>query len=372
MTRKRRKIPNVTSYLDRHGKERWRYRKTGQPTYSFENAPGTKLFKAELEQCRQATPAPAAANRAKPRTVEDLCARYYLSADFNSGGATDQTRRKGLIESFRVEFRDDLVENFGFEHVEAILLARSKKRYDAKRKRIVGGMMAAGSLKKQLRRLFAHARRLKWIEGNPVEEADSVKAGKSKGFHSWTDSEIAQYQRRHPLGTRARLALEIMLWTWQRRSDARLFGPDHLKGGRFNYTQGKTDKDLWLPAAPQLLEAISAMQRVGLKTYLVTDYGLPFSAAGFGNKMREWCDEAGLRHCTSHGLRKAGARRAAEQGATQPGLKAVGGWSGDQEVAIYTAAASQATLAETTLRRVIDADLATRATADLANPSSED
>jgi integrase len=193
---------------------------------------------------------------------------------------------------------------------------------------------------------------------NPVEEAGRIKAPKTGGYHTWSEAEIGQYQARHPLGTRARLALEIMLWTWQRRGDARLFGPSDLKDGKFNYRQGKTGKELWLPAAPQLLDAIAAMQRVGLRTYLVTEFGKPFSAAGCGNKMREWCDEAGLSHCTSHGLRKAGARRAAQLGAGNQGLKAVGGWSGESEVAIYTAAVEQEALAAVTLGRVIEDDLA--------------
>jgi integrase len=149
-----------------------------------------------------------------------------------------------------------------------------------------------------------------------------------------------------------------MLWTWQRRGDARLFGPEHLKDGKIIYRQAKTGNELCLTAAPQLIEAIRATRPVGLKTFLVTDFGKPFSAAGFGNKMREWCDQASLPHCTAHGLRKAGARRASEQMAGNQGIKAVGGWSGDAEMAIYTSAVDQAALAEATLKRVIAADLA--------------
>ena len=161
-----------------------------------------------------------------------------------------------------------------------------------------------------------------------------------------------------------------MLWTWQRRGDARLFGPAHIREGKINYRQGKTGKDLWLPVAPQLLEAISAMQQIGLKSYLVTQSGQTFSATGFGNKMREWCDQAGLQHCSSHGIRKAGARRAAQLEAGNQGLKAVGGWSGDSEVATYTAAVEQEALAAATLGRVIAADLANRKS-ELANSTPE-
>lgn len=353
---KKRRHPNVTSFKDRHGKLRWRYRKIGRPTHYFTCPPDTPGFVEELAACEATVPIRPGAGRCIPRSVHDLVARYYQSADFNNGGDADQHRRRLLLEGFRTAFGDDLVENFGFQHIEAILLERSKKKSVGNR--TVGGKVAAQSLRKQLRRLFAHAKRLGWIATNPVEEAGRIKGPRSSGYHTWTEAEIRQYQARHPIGSRARLALEIMLWTWQRRGDARLFGPEHLKSGRIEYRQGKTGKALCLTAAPQLVEAINATRPVGLKAYLVTDFGKPFSAAGFGNKMREWCDQAGLPHCTAHGLRKAGARRAAEQQAGNPGIKAVGGWSGDAEVATYTAAVDQAALADATLKRVIAADLA--------------
>lgn len=367
MTKKRRH-PNVTSFQDRHGKLRWRYRKAGRPTHYFSHPPDTSGFSEELAACEAGQVLRVGAGRCIPRSIADLVSRYYQSADFNSGGEADQRRRRLLIESFRAEFADDLVENFSFEHIEAILLERAKKRQLGKR--TVGGRVAAQNLQKQLRRLFAYARRLHWVAANPVEDAQRIKAPKTRGYHTWTDAEIEQYRARHALGTRARLALEIMLWTWQRRGDARLFGPEQLKDGKINYRQGKTGKDLWLPAAPQLVQAIKATRRVGFRTYLVTEFGKPFSAAGFGNKMREWCDQAGLPHCTAHGLRKAGARLAAQLGGSNQGLKAVGGWSGDAEVATYTAAVDQAALAEATLNRVIAADLANRESR-LANSDRE-
>lgn len=355
---KKRRYPNVTSFTDRHGKVRWRYRKTGQRDYYFRNPPDTPGFDKELEECKAGAPTKVGAGRVPPRSVSDLLSRYYCSTDFQSGGDADQRRRRLLLESFRAEFGNDQVGHFRFDHIEAILLQRSVKR--VVNGRSVGGSVAALNLRKQLLRLFRYGKRLGWITSNPVEDAERIRPKKSKGYHTWTEEEIRQYQARHALGTRARLALEIMLWTAQRRGDARLFGPAQLRDGKVEYCQGKTGKTIRLPAAPQLVEAIGAMQRIGLKTYLVTDFGKPFSAAGFGNKMREWCDQAGLPHCTAHGLRKANSRRLAEMGATQQQLKAVGGWSGDAEVATYTAAAEQEALAAAGLGRLIATDLANR------------
>ena len=367
MKRKRR-YPGVSSFTDRHGKLRWRWRKTGFDTYYFHNPPDTAGFKDELAACETGAPIKAGEGRCVPLSVGDLVSRYYGSANFNRGGPDDQRRRRLLIESFRQRFADDLVANFRWDHIEAILADRAKKV--VKGTRTVGGPVAALNLRKQLRRLFSYAKRLGWVTDNPVDDAERISAPKTVGYYSWTEDDIARYQARHPLGTRARLALEIMLWTGQRRGDARLLGPEHLKNGQIVYRQGKTGTALWLPAAAQLVEAIDAMQRVGLRTFLVTEQGKPFSRAGFGNKMREWCDEAALPQCTAHGLRKAMARRLAEDHASQQAIKAVGGWKGDAEVAIYTAAADQRRLASAAVGRLSDADLANRA-AELANPSAQ-
>jgi hypothetical protein len=48
---------------------------------------------------------------------------------------------------------------------------------------------------------------------------------------------------------------------------------------------------------------IDATSSINL-TFLTTAYGKPFSALGFGNRFREWCNKAGVKHCSAHGLRK--------------------------------------------------------------------
>jgi integrase len=71
--------------------------------------------------------------------------------------------------------------------------------------------------------------------------------------------------------------------------------------------------------------------------YLETSFDKPFTGNGFGNKFKDWCVEAGLPHCTAHGLRKAGATIAAENGATEHELMAIYGWESPKQAAIYTA-----------------------------------
>jgi hypothetical protein len=61
--------------------------------------------------------------------------------------------------------------------------------------------------------------------------------------------------------------------------------------------------------------------------------------------MRKWCDDAKLPHCSAHGLRKAGAVIAAENGATSAQLQAVFGWTTSEQSDHYTRAAERKKLA---------------------------
>jgi hypothetical protein len=55
--------------------------------------------------------------------------------------------------------------------------------------------------------------------------------GKPGGFHSWTREEVEQFEARHLIGTKARLAMALLLYTGQRRSDVVLFGRQHVRDG---------------------------------------------------------------------------------------------------------------------------------------------
>ena len=82
----------------------------------------------------------------------------------------------------------------------------------------------------------------------------------------------------------------------------------------------------------------------------MNDLKRPFTDAGFGNKFRQWRNEAGLRHCSAHGLRKAGATLAAHNGATTKQLMAIFGWSSSKMADLYTRATDQKRLAESAMR----------------------
>jgi len=251
-----------------------------------------------------------------------------------------------------------LVKDVRFDHLEAIIEKRRVRFKNAETNRWEGGIEAARKLRKELVRLFAFADKINMIERSPMEHVDRVKVApgeRTKGFHSWSEVEITQFRARHPIGTKARLAMELILWTDQRGIDSMHLGRQHIKAGRFKITQSKTSTTLHLPIAPQLLEAIVAMPPAPANMcFLINEWGKPFSRKGFGNKFRQWCDQASLPHCTAHGLRKATLRRMAELEMSNKSMKSVSGHKKDDEIELYTRAADQERLAREAIGKLSD------------------
>jgi integrase len=95
---------------------------------------------------------------------------------------------------------------------------------------------------------------------------------KSDGFHSWTDVEISQFEERHPIGSRARLALALLLYTGQRRSDVVRMGRQHIREGALHIRQLKTGAELSMPVHPTLAAILAATPAEHL-TFLTTQSG---------------------------------------------------------------------------------------------------
>jgi integrase len=128
---------------------------------------------------------------------------------------------------------------------------------------------------------------------NPARDVRRIRY-ESEGFHTWTADEFEQFEKRHPLGTKAHLALALLLYTGTRRGDMVTLGRQHVKDGWLRFVPGKSRKQTkkavlsekpWLPVLDQIVKASPC----GDLTFLVTEYGKPFTAAGFGNWFRDRC-----------------------------------------------------------------------------------
>jgi integrase len=336
-----RRLPKyVSEFVDRHGKTHMRFRRTGQASYYFQTVPWTPEFMREYQACLDREAAPSiepGVNRTRPGSINALVVAYYGSPEFKGLRPSTQTTYRGIIERFRNKHGEKMVAHLERKHVKAI----------------IGGMsdrpQAANNLLDRLKTLMSFAVDIGMRRDDPTVKLSGFKTN-SDGWHTWTEDEIARYEARHPIGSKARLALALMLYTGQRRSDAVGMGWQFVSGDRIAVRQIKTSARLAIPMHPTLKDVLEASPRKNM-TFLTTVQGKPYTPAGFGNWFRDRCDEAGLPQCSAHGLRKAAARRMADAGCTNQQIKAVTGHKTDAEVSRYTAAADQERLATQAMQK---------------------
>jgi len=158
------------------------------------------------------------------------------------------------------------------------------------------------------------------------------------------------FESHYPVGTKPRLAFELLLHTAQRRADVIRLGPQHVRGGVISIRQQKTGKTLAIPVSPALATALDATPSKHL-TFVVTEDGQPFEAMAFTKWFRRCCDAAGLSGYSAHGLRKAACRRLAEAGCSANEIAAISGHASLREVERYTRAVDQARMARNAVAR---------------------
>jgi integrase len=330
----------VVEDVDRHGNVRIYFRRPGFAKIRLRGLPGSEEFQTAYAVALAKTEAgkPSYKNAQVVRgSMAWLCLQYYQCADFRRLDVHTQHVRRLILEGLCKSGAGPLPYN------KLTPLSILKWR-DAK----ADTPEAANALIKALRQLYAFAIEYRHATKNPARDVKYLK-GNSEGFHSWSEEEIAGFEAFHPVGSKARLALALLLYTGQRRSDIVLFGRQHLRGEWLHFTQQKNRArkpiTLTLPLHPELQRIIAAMPSAAL-AFLVTEFERPFTANGFGNRFRKWCDEADLpSECSAHGLRKAAATRLAEAGATELEIRAITGHQTSKEVNRYTKAASQKLLA---------------------------
>jgi integrase len=349
------KLRYVQEDVDRYGNVRVYFRKRGQPKVRLRGKPGSDEFMSQYNALLKGTfnagaelkNGSSTLERPKPGTWRKLCVDYFSSPTFLSRlDARTQKVRRSLLEATY----DELIAPESDHRFSDMPVGRfTTKAVRVLRDRKAATPEAANARLKAIRQVFTWAldSEHEHVRANPARDVPYIKSG-SQGFHSWTIEEVEQYETRHPIGTKARLALALLLYLGPRRSDVVLFGRQHVRDGWLKFTAFKGRKrspvTLSLPILPEL-QAIIDASPCGDLTFLITKFGKPFTHAGFGNWFSRRCKEAGLQHCSAHGLRKAGAAMAAENGATDHQLMAIFGWKTIKEAQRYTRAARQKVLA---------------------------
>lgn len=358
-------VKGLVKDTDRHGNDRYYYRVKGLPKVRLREPFGSEAFREEL-RCAQlglpyrvALPEPDNSPAARAGTLKWLALEYLRVGCVGLGEATISRKRYALEGICAVPIK-------GKQSPYAIMPYRVFSEEDAEhlRDHKAETPEAANYWVKTLSAMFNWAREKKangvpLMSWNPAEKVAKFRIA-TDGHHTWTLGEIQQYRERHPLGTMADLALRIILFTGLRISDAAPFGRQHcyerkvvvdgveVIEKRFRIKPKKTavssGVEVDMQILPPLQEALDLVPKTQL-AFIESNKRKPYSGKVLGYMMRDWCDQAGLQHCSAHGLRKALASMAAESGATDRQLMAMFGWTTEKQANIYTKAAERRALA---------------------------
>jgi integrase len=337
------KLPKyVQAWVDaRDGRAYYYLRRRGFPRARLPGLPWSPSFMAAYEAALTGPRNAIGAGRSKSGSVTFVVAAYLDSQTFfASKSAGTQRMRRGILERFRGAYGDRPFALLPAEWIEALLDAKPPH--------------AARSWLVTLRSLCQFALKRGWLRSDPTANI-KLRAIKGDGFHCWSEEEISQFEAHHPIGTKPRLALALLLYTAQRRSDVVRMGRQHVKDGVITVKQQKTGVPLEIPVHPHLQAVLDATASEHL-TFLVTATGKPYGGNAFSEQFRNWCDAAGLpQRCKPHGLRKAACRRLAEAGCSANEIMAISGHATMKKLVRYTAAADQARLARNAMAKAITA-----------------
>jgi integrase len=352
----------VVEDADRHGNIRLYFKRRGNAKKTrLLETPGTTAFDEEYKRAFLGEPKypiqPLRGVSVLPGSLRWLCQLYYGSAAFQSLVATTRNVRRAILDGICERLIEGkLAGDLPFAEMEPRHVAKLRDEKAALPE-------AANARVKALRQLFkwACSDEYRYATKNPARDVEYLRSNNPDGFRAWSEKDVAKYEARHPIGTKARLALDLLLYTGVRRSDVVTLGPQmerwfserlpdsstiNVQKLVFTETKGRKQvaKTHELPILAPLRRSIDATQ-TGHLVYLVTQFGKPHSVKAFGNWFKRRCREAGLDDdLSAHGLRKLGAQRCAEAGATEHQLMALFGWTTAKQAALYTKRANRAKL----------------------------
>lgn len=324
--------PHLHQERTRHGRPVWYVRVGKGPRIRIKAELGTSMFHEEYQAALRGER--LAPRSAKAGSLEWLIDRYRETAAWASLSLATRRQRENI-------FRQTVRGPAGQQPFTAI----TAKGLAAARDKRSSTPAQARHLIDAMRGLFKWAKGAGHVSSNPAAEVEYPLQRKSQGFPVWTEEDLEKYEKRWKMGTKERVWLAVLLYTGLRRGDAVRLGKQHVRGGvatiRTEKSQGQIE--VCIPILPAL-EQVLKVGPTGELAFICGDRGGPLTKESFGNLFSEACRKAGIKK-SAHGVRKAGATRAANNGATVAQLEAIFGWVGGRMASHYTRSADRARLA---------------------------
>jgi len=342
------KLRYINDWIDDLGRHRYRFRRKGYPGVELpvDSDPSSAEFMAAYfaalrgEHTDMAVAAVTA--RGGTGSVGDAVRMYLDSTSFNDdySESTKQLRRP-------------ILRGFLQAGISNLPLAKMDEKYVRRWLESASTRSVARTWLLAIRPFFQWTTEsVQLIDADPTISIKLKVREEGAGHPTWSDEHIERFRAHYPLGTKARLALELLLHLTTRRGDAIALGRQHVKDGTWLiYVQEKNKRrkpvTMEVPIPTPLVAAIEACPSPPESlTFLTNEWGHPFSKRSFNTWFRKCCDEAGLpKTCVPHGLRKGGCRIMAESDCTAKEIMAVSGHTTLKEVERYTKDADKKRLA---------------------------
>jgi integrase len=332
-------LPYVHRTVDRHGKVYFHFRKVGCPRVRLKGEIGSTEFMAAYSKSMGDVSALSNSLNGKMKlgSVAALVNLWYQSGEFRQLRPSTQTTYRGIMGRFLIDHGDKPAALMGKKHVSKIIGDKAATP------------AAANNLMARLKQISRFAIENDWLAIDPTQGVRKIKY-KVTGFVTWTEAEAEKFVAFHPAGSKPHLAFMILSHTGVRRSDLVRLGRGNIRGDSISITQLKNSEPVIIPMTAALSETLATVK--DRMIFMQTEYGKPFTAAGFGGWFRGQCNKAGLPECSAHGLRKLIATRLAEAGCNENTISAILGWANNKQASLYTKAANKEKMARAGMKAI--------------------
>lgn len=311
--------------------------------------PGDEDFQRQYLAARrgeQPEPLKAASDYAKPASIGWLVNRYieFLAGRVKAGTTSHKTLKKKRNLLLRLVVDPD----------RKMLVPREKliEMQDA----MAATPAQADAFIEAVGVMYDWALDRKHVTSNPARDIRKVYV-KGDGATPWKAADVCAFFAKHRAGSKAHVAMSVLLWTGCRIEDLTVLGRAHecvidgVEALRWSPLK-KGSSDVAIPLLPPLKIATRAPTVQGA-TYVLGRGGKPFSSGDSMSAMfKRWCRDAGLAHLSAHGVRKGLAELLAEMGCSQYEIMAVLGHSEAKTSEVYTRRVERWKLARSAIERV--------------------
>ena len=324
--------PHLHREKTRHGRLVWYVRRNGK-RIRLRSEYGTPDFDAEYQAALSATPLQPQKSAPTTGTLAWLIAHYREDSAWTNLAPTTRRLRKSFFEQ--------ILETAGSKPISAVTPTATKAGIKRREKTPA----QAQHFLDTMRGLFRWAIEADKVRTDPTATV-TLSRRKTDGYPIWTEEDVAAYEQRWPIGTRERVWLDVLLYTGLRRGDVIRIGRQHVHDGvaTLKTEKSKYMVEVTLPILPVLAKTLEAGP-CGDLAFIIGAHNKPMAKKTFSHAFARAALKAGIRGKSAHGLRKLGATRAANAGATTAQLKSIFGWTSDRMPELYTRTADRRRLA---------------------------